>query len=225
MIGWDPMKPDQDTAEQKGSLITESDTRIADFLDQTCQLVRRLDRAAIARAQDLLLDCHRRGGRVFTAGNGGSSSTAQHFACDLAKFAVPLGQRPFDARCLTDNISLYTAWANDADRADVFVNLMRGLLRAGDVLIACSVHGGTGFSADLVRAAEFANEAGASTISLVGFDGGALHRLSTVSILVPARSTPQVEAIHLVIEHLLMSLLKQALGGTLEEPQIPFAAP
>lgn len=163
------------------------------------------------------MDCYRRGGRVFTLGNGGSASTAQHFACDLAKFAVPPGQRPFDARCLTDNVSLYTAWANDAERADVFVNLMRGFLQAGDVVIACSVHGGKGFSADVVRAVRFAKAAGAGTIALVGFDGGALHRESTVSILVPAASTPQVEAIHLVTEHLLMSLIKEALGGTLAE--------
>jgi D-sedoheptulose 7-phosphate isomerase len=129
-----------------------SSNPIGDFLDETCRLLQRLDPAAIARARDLLLDCYRRGGRVFTLGNGGSASTAQHFACDLAKFVIPPGQRPFDVRCLTDNVSLYTAWANDADRADVFVNLMRGLLQAGDVVLACSVHGGTGFSADLVRA-------------------------------------------------------------------------
>jgi D-sedoheptulose 7-phosphate isomerase len=190
---------------------------IGGFLEETCRLLRGLDVQALARARDLLLDCYRRGGRVFTLGNGGSASTAQHFACDLAKFVIPPGQRPFDARCLTDNISLYTAWANDADRADVFVNLMRGLLQPGDVVIACSVHGGKGFSADLARAVRFANETGASTISLVGFDGGVMHRDSTVSILVPAASTPQVEAIHLVIEHLLMSLLKQALGGSLDE--------
>src|SRR5271166_628445 len=159
---------------------------IAEFLDETARLLQRLDQAAIARARNLLLDCYRRQGRVFTMGNGGSASTAQHFACDLAKFVIPPGQRPFDARCLTDNVSLYTAWANDADRADVFANLMRGVLRPGDVLIACSVHGGTGFSADLVRAVKFANDSGASTLSLVGFDGGALHRESTVSILVPA---------------------------------------
>jgi D-sedoheptulose 7-phosphate isomerase len=183
------------------------------FLQQTCDLLRQLDQAAIGRAGELLLNCHRRGGRVFTLGNGGSASTAQHFACDLAKFVIPSGQRPFDARCLTDNVSLYTAWANDADRADVFVNLMRGLLQPGDVVIACSVHGGTGFSADLARAVRFANESGASTISLVGFDGGTMHRESTVSILVPVASTPQVEAIHLVVEHLLMSQLKIALEG------------
>jgi D-sedoheptulose 7-phosphate isomerase len=186
---------------------------IRDFLEETRRLLRELDPQAIARARDLLLDCYRRRGRVFTLGNGGSASTAQHFACDLAKFVIPSGQRPFDARCLTDNVSLYTAWANDADRADVFVNLMRGLLQPGDVVLACSVHGGKGFSADLMRAVKFANETGASTISLVGFDGGAMGRDSTVSILVPVASTPQVEAIHLVIEHLLMSLIKEALGG------------
>jgi D-sedoheptulose 7-phosphate isomerase len=186
---------------------------IADFLAETCRLLQEMDHGAISRARDLLLKCYRAGGRVFTAGNGGSASTAQHFACDLAKYIIPPGGRPFDARCLTDNVSLYTAWANDAERADVFVNLLSGLLRPGDVLIACSVHGGKGFSADLARAVRFANEAGAATISLVGFDGGIMHRESTVSILVPADSTPQVEAIHLVIEHLLMSLLKPVLGS------------
>jgi D-sedoheptulose 7-phosphate isomerase len=191
----------------------ETAKSIDGFLAQTGELLRRLDQAAIGRAYELLLDCYRRGGKVFTLGNGGSASTAQHFACDLAKFVVPAGQRPFDARCLTDNVSLYTAWANDAERADVFVNLMRGLLQRGDVVIACSVHGGKGFSADLVRAVRFANESSASTLSLVGFDGGVMHRESTVSILVPVDSTPQVEAIHLVVEHLLMSQLKQALGA------------
>ena len=158
---------------------------------------------------------------MFTLGNGGSASTAQHFACDLAKFVIPAGQRPFDVRCLTDNVSLYTAWANDADRSDVFVNLMRGLIRSGDVVIACSVHGGQGFSADLVRGIRFANTAAPSTISLVGFDGGMMHVESTVSILVPVDSTPQVEAIHLVVEHLLMAELKQVLETPICHPSGP----
>ena len=95
--------------------------------------------------------------------NGGSASTAQHFACDLAKYVIPEGQRPFDVRCLTDNVSLYTAWANDADRTDVFLNQLRGLLKPIDVVLAISVHGGKGFSADLVRAVNYANKIGAST--------------------------------------------------------------
>jgi D-sedoheptulose 7-phosphate isomerase len=186
--------------------------KIADFLSETNRLMGELDRNAIAAARRILLDCYRHGGRVFTLGNGGSSSTAQHFACDLAKYVIPEGARPFDARCLTDNIALYTAWVNDAAREDVFVNQLRGLLSANDVVIAISVHGGSGFSTELVRAVRFANSLGAATLSLVGFDGGLLHRESTCSILVPVESTPQTEAIHLVIEHLLMYLLKEDLA-------------
>lgn len=182
------------------------------FLEQTTSLLQQLDASAIDRALRLLLRCREKKGRVYTMGNGGSASTAQHFACDLAKYVIPPGQRPFDARCLTDNVSLYTAWANDADRADVFVNQMRGLLTPDDVVLAISVHGGTGFSADLVRAVRFGNEVGASTVALVGFDGGLMHREATCSILVPVESTPQTEAIHLVIEHLLMHLIKHELA-------------
>jgi len=191
--------------------MAEPTTKIAGFLNETRRLIGELDHGAIDAARQILLDCYRRGGRVFALGNGGSASTAQHFACDLAKYIIPEGARPFDARCLTDNAALYTAWANDAAREDVFVNLLRGLLAANDVVIAISVHGGSGFSTDLVRAVRFANGVGAATISLVGFDGGFLHRESTCSILVPINSTPQTEAIHLVIEHLLMHLLKEDL--------------
>lgn len=183
------------------------------FLEETSALLRRLDRTAIERARQILFKCYREHGRVYTMGNGGSASTAQHFACDLAKYVIPVGAPPFDVRCLTDNVSLYTAWANDAERADVFVNQMRGLLASRDVVLAISVHGGRGFSADLVRAVRYAHKVGAATITLVGFDGGLLHQEATCSILVPVESTPQAEAIHLVIEHLLMHLLRDDLAG------------
>jgi D-sedoheptulose 7-phosphate isomerase len=185
---------------------------IGAFLDETIALLNRLDQAAIERARQILLTCYKQQGRVYTMGNGGSASTAQHFACDLAKFVIPEGHRPFDVRCLTDNVSLYTAWANDAERNEVFANQLRGLLTNQDVLLAISVHGGKGFSADLVRAVEYGKKVGATTIALVGFDGGVLHRQADCSIRVPVESTPQTEAIHLVIEHLLMHLLKQDLA-------------
>jgi len=192
--------------------------KMAEFLEGTIVLLRQLDSSAILRAEQILLECYQRQGRVYTLGNGGSASTAQHFACDLAKYVVPQGGRPFDVRCLTDNVALYTAWANDAAREDVFVNQLRGLLNPEDVLLAISVHGGVGFSTDLVRAVRYANQMGAATISLVGFDGGLLHRESTCSIRVPIESTPQTEAIHLVIEHLLMTLIRDALAGN--EPRV-----
>src|SRR5205809_232839 len=113
--------------------------RIASFLDETARLLGQLDQDAVAAAKRILMECYQRRGRVFTMGNGGSASTAQHFACDLAKYVIADGQRPFDVRCLTDNMPLYTAWANDAERENVFVNQMRGLLTANDVVLAVSV--------------------------------------------------------------------------------------
>ncbi len=192
--------------------MTEQIRWINDYLAETAGLLERLDRSALDRAAELLLACYRRQGRVWTLGNGGSASTAQHFACDLAKFVIPPGARPFDARCLTDNVSLYTAWANDAAREDVFANQMQGLLRSEDVVILISVHGGRGFSGDLVNGLRYARKVGAAAISLVGFDGGVLHEESTCSILVPVDSTPQTEGMHLVIEHLLMDLLRRRLA-------------
>ena len=192
--------------------MTEQVRWINDYLAETARLLERLDRAALDRAAELLLECYRRQGCVWTLGNGGSASTAQHFACDLAKFVIPPGARPFDTRCLTDNVSLLTAWANDAARDDVFANLMRGLLKPEDVAILISVHGGKGFSSDLVNGLRYARQVGATTISLVGFDGGLLHQESTCSILVPVDSTPQTEGMHLVIEHLLMDVLRRRLA-------------
>jgi D-sedoheptulose 7-phosphate isomerase len=186
--------------------------KITSFLDDTKRLLGELDVKAIAAAKQILLDCYNRQGRIYLIGNGGSASTAQHFACDLAKYVIPTGGRPFDVRSLTDNPPLYTAWANDAPREDVFVNQMRGLLTADDVVVAISVHGGVGFSADLVKAARYAKQMGARTIALVGFDGGILHRECDCSILVPADSTPQTEAIHVVIQHVLMQIIKEELA-------------
>jgi len=188
------------------------DSQIVSFLDETKRLLGQLDIAAIAAAKQILLACYHRRARVYLMGNGGSASTAQHFACDLAKYVISPGGRPFDVRCLTDNPPLYTAWANDAPREDVFVNLMNGLLTANDVVLAISVHGGSGFSTDLVKAIRYANKIGAGTIALLGFDGGILHRECACSILVPVQSTPQTEAIHVVIQHLLMHLIKEQLG-------------
>ncbi|HZK81898.1 MAG TPA: SIS domain-containing protein [Humisphaera sp.] len=192
--------------------MADDNSRIDAFLDETKSLLDNLDRTAIVAAKRILLDCYHRRGRVYTMGNGGSASTAQHFACDLGKYVIASGQRPFDVRCLTDNVSLYTAWANDADRADVFANQLHGLLTPNDVVLAISVHGGSGFSADLVRGVRYASKVGAPTIALVGFDGGILHRECTCSILVPVDSTPQSEAIHVVIQHLLMHMLKEDLS-------------
>jgi D-sedoheptulose 7-phosphate isomerase len=193
--------------------MTTMRTHIEDYLTESKRLLDSLERDPLQRAAELLLRAHARGARVWTMGNGGSATTASHLACDLGKYVIPKGTRPFDVRCLTDNVGLYTAWANDAERDLVFVHQMQGLLRAGDVAVIISVHGGDGFSKDLLRAAEYARGNGASVIAWVGFDGGPLRAIADCPILIPAQSTPHTEGLHLVVHHLLMHLVRESLAS------------
>jgi D-sedoheptulose 7-phosphate isomerase len=91
-------------------------------------------------------------------------------------------------------------------------------MRPGDVVIAISVHGGKGadkagaWSQNLLRAVHYAKEHGGTVLGLAGFDGGALNELADVCVVVPARSTPQVEAFHVCYHHMIAQRLRDLIG-------------
>ncbi len=187
------------------------------FLSETRELISKLDPLAVTKAVDILEDAWKRGTTVFVAGNGGSASTATHFACDLDKWACQDAPKRLRAFSLVDNIPLVSALTNDNGFAEVYTEQLENFWRSGDVFVGISVHGGSGrdragaWSQNLLRAAYYAKEHGGKLVALVGFDGGALHALADASILVPAESTPQVEGIHLVITHLLADELRRRI--------------
>lgn len=140
--------------------------------------------------------------RIFLIGNGGSASTASHFASDLLSLN-------FNATCLSDNISRVTAIANDYGWNDIFIKQLQHI-KKGDVLIAISVHGGyLDWSNNLVKATMFAKGRVAKTLSLVGNDGGELAQICDFSIIVPSDSTPIIEGLHSVLTHIICEKVKQ----------------
>jgi D-sedoheptulose 7-phosphate isomerase len=163
---------------------------------------------AIARAADLLLDCQRRGGTVFAVGNGGSASTASHFACDLAKNTRVEGLPFFRVVPLTDNMALMTAWANDTSYKQVYAEQLKALLRPGDVLVVISASGN---SPNVLRAAETARKAGACIVALTGRSGGRLAPMATVAVRVPADPIEQVEDAHVIVAHSLCVAIRDRL--------------
>ncbi|MGH2449194.1 MAG: D-sedoheptulose-7-phosphate isomerase [Chloroflexota bacterium] len=171
-------------------------------------LSRTMPFKAMERAAKMLLDCQRRGGTVFVAGNGGSAATASHFACDLAKGTRTEGLAPFRVAPLTDNVPLITAWANDADFTRVFAEQLRCLVRPGDVVLAIST---SGESPNVLALAEAAREFGARTIALTGRRGGRLRFLADLTICVPADGIELVEDAHSMIAHSLCVALRQRL--------------
>ncbi len=195
---------------------------IEEYLETMADLTLRLSRHDLQKAEDILFRAWRQEGTVFLMGNGGSASTATHFACDLAKSTIVEGKKRFKAVSLVDNIPLVSAWTNDSGFATIYAEQLRPWLKEGDVLVGISVHGGSGkggagpWSQNLGQAMQLAKERKASTIGFSGFDGGLLKEMADVCIVVPIDreplGTPVVESLHAGIHHLLVFRLKQRIA-------------
>ncbi len=146
---------------------------------------------------------------VYVCGNGGSAATASHMINDIVKApATATGCRPIRAVGLADCIPLMTALANDIDYAQVFAKQLEVYGRAGDVLIAIS---GSGNSANVLEAAKTARAKGMVVIGMTGYQGGKLKDLVDIHVHVPCDCMAQVEDAHLIIEHAMVEILKEAL--------------
>jgi D-sedoheptulose 7-phosphate isomerase len=166
-------------------------------------LIKKMDEIAT-----VLLEARTKRKTIFIMGNGGSASTASHFVSDLSKGTIVDGFPRFKAIGLTDNIPTMLAWANDESYDDIFVEQLKNLMEPGDVIIGIS---GSGNSANVVKAIEYANENEGVTIGISGYDGGALLKSAKVNIHAPSHYMQRVEDIHLLLEHLLTSLLREEM--------------
>ena len=190
---------------------------IQNYLKETREITKLISVDAVDKAVELLFNAWRNGNHVYTCGNGGSASTATHFACDLVKTTAAAGKRGLKAECLNDNVPLVLALINDDGFDNLFSEQLKTKAEEGDVLICISVHGGSGsdraglWSQNLLLAMSYMQDIGGKSIGLSGFDGGAMKEIADVSIIVPADSTPQVESLHLVIEHLVCGCLREKI--------------
>jgi D-sedoheptulose 7-phosphate isomerase len=137
---------------------------------------------------------------IFVAGNGGSASTASHFACDMVKGASYQKSSRFRIMALTDSLPTLTAYSNDVSYDIVFAEQLKNFARPGDLFMAIS---GSGNSPNVVRAMEYANSAGCRTIALTGRDGGKLGQLAQLDIRVPVPHMGRIEDGHMIVCHMI----------------------
>jgi D-sedoheptulose 7-phosphate isomerase len=188
------------------------------YLEAFQDLGQTLPRQDIYRAVDILFEAWRTGNAVYTMGNGGSASTASHFACDLAKCTIVSGKKRLRATAVVDNVPLVSAWTNDSGFGSIFAQQLQPWLEEGDVVIELSVHGGSGdgdagpWSQNLVQVARLAKERGAKVIGFSGFGGGALKEMADVCLVIPVDEeplgTPLVESYHVALHHLICVALR-----------------
>lgn len=147
--------------------------------------------------------------RIFICGNGGSASTASHLECDFNKGISYNQDIKYDIECLSDNVPMMMAIANDIGYDDIFVVPLRNKLKKGDIVIGIS---GSGNSENVVRAFMYANELGADTIALTGYSGGKLKQISKYNIHVAVENMQIVEDVHLILNHMMMFILSGMKG-------------
>lgn len=161
--------------------------------------------APLAAILEILEQARAERRRIFVFGNGGSASTASHFAADLGKNTVRSHMPRFQITCLNDSMAIFSAYANDDGYECVFAEPLLSHSTAGDVAIAISASGN---SPNILRAIRVANEHKLITIGLTGMTGGALRDLAQHCIVVPSNSYEHIEDIHLMLCHTLISAIK-----------------
>lgn len=185
---------------------------------------------SIARAYELLRQSYAQGGKLLTAGNGGSAADAEHIVGELMKSFKrprPLPQAvadrmcvldpergakmaqelewPFSAISLVSHESLITAFLNDVSADSVFAQQVLGYGKFGDVFWGISTSGN---SENVIEAAIVARALGLSVIGLTGEGGGKLVKYCDECIAVPQRETFKVQELHLPVYHCICLMLE-----------------
>ncbi|XXF78902.1 SIS domain-containing protein [Myxococcaceae bacterium GXIMD 01537] len=174
------------------------------YYERMVRAIQALDLEQVERAVDLVEDAWRNDRQIFTFGNGGSGSTASHFASDWNKGVPARNGRRLRCICLNDNMPSLMAWANDTSYEAIFEEPLKNFLRPGDLVIGVS---GSGNSPNVLRAIAYANENGATTLGLCGYDGGKLKALARHHVHVREHHMQLVEDLHLSFGHIVMGRL------------------
>ena len=138
------------------------------YAEEIARACKTIDPEAFDRAAEILIEAYARDARMFSCGNGGSASIANHMQCDHVKGVRTATDLTPRVLSLSTNVELLTAIANDMGYENVFVYQLQSQSRPGDVLVAVS---SSGRSPNIVRALTWARDNGLRTIAITGFDG------------------------------------------------------
>jgi D-sedoheptulose 7-phosphate isomerase len=180
------------------------------YITKEIEVLQAINIESINAAMRLLVETLEAKRSIYIFGNGGSAATASHYASDFNKCALEYTDKPFRFLCLNENIPLLTAIANDVGYDEIFRYQLRGRLAPGDIVIGISAGGN---SQNVINAVSYAKTLGNKTIGITGYDGGKLKQLADISLHAPVDNMQIAEDIHLMLSHVMVSVLKANLKG------------
>lgn len=174
---------------------------LKDYLNKLVDLFSTINYTEFEEFIKELTEAYQRKSNIFICGNGGSASTASHFACDINK-GVSFGQnKRFRVICLNDNIPTLLAYANDISYDDIFIEQLKNFMNENDLVIGIS---GSGNSENIIRAIKYGNKHGGRTFGICGFNGGELKGVAKKSLTIGSNDMQKIEDMHLILIHCAM---------------------
>ena len=169
------------------------------------QLLKKVNKKELKNIIKEILIAVKKQRNIFSCGNGGSASTAEHLSCDFSKQASTDTNLNIKVFSLNSNVSLMTAIANDISYDDIFSFQLNRFGKPNDILLLFSV---SGSSKNIIKCAKLAKRKKIKIISFTGFDGGKLKSLSKYNINFSTNNFGIVEDCHLSIMHFISQYIR-----------------
>ena len=170
-----------------------------DYLKELQVVLQSISEKDIVKLADIINNTLKNNRAVYIFGNGDSATNAFHFAADLSKTAVMYKKR-LKIICLNENMPLITAWANDENYESIYSRQLENFLEKDDLVIGISTSGN---SPNVVRALEFSNKNGATTVALTAFEVGKVKNIVKHCFIKRTNNVEIAEDIHFIIGHML----------------------
>jgi D-sedoheptulose 7-phosphate isomerase len=181
-----------------------------DYFKKLADTLDKVDTGAIEKLAGMLMEAREHGNTIFIFGNGGSGATASHVTGDFLKGISWKLDKRFRVQCLNDNDSGMMAISNDLSYEEIFIEQLKAFVRKDDIVIGIS---GSGNSANVVKAMQYAASEGAKTVAFCGYRGGKIKDMATLAIHAPVEDMEVTEDVHIIIFHALKQSLMRRLKG------------
>jgi len=185
--------------------ISKSKEFYLEYINQKNDLLQKINFKELDKIINLLKKSFKNNNILYTCGNGGSSSLADHFTCDFIKQTNNQTRLKVKSISLASNFSLISAIANDVSYDKIFSFQIEKLCKKDDVLFLFSVSGN---SPNLIEAIKVGKKIGVKIVSFTGFDGGRLSKMSDYNLNFPIANFGIVEDCHISIMHYLSQYLR-----------------
>lgn len=164
---------------------------------------------AVVEAGRITADAMKQGRKLLVCGNGGSAADSQHLVAEFVS-RLTVDRPALRAIALTTDTSILTAIGNDYSYDNVFERQVEALGLPGDVLLAISTSGN---SKNCVKALKLARQMGLHTVAYTGNGGGAMKDLADINVIIPSKTTMNIQESHLALEHIFCMVVERCYFG------------